>query len=67
MVTIKGNLTRFRHRKNQLTSWAPYDGLNRLTTVTFQGGSTLTYGYDAADRLQTLMGVGDVSNYDNLR
>ncbi len=46
-----GTLTSFRDRKNQLTTWAPYDDLNRPTTMTFQDGSTLTYNYDAANRL----------------
>ncbi len=51
---LAGNLTSFTDRKNQVTTWSPYDDLNRPTTVTFQGGSTLTYGYDAANRLQTI-------------
>ncbi len=51
---LAGNLTSFQDRKNQVTTWSPYDDLNRPTTVTFQGGATLTYGYDAANRLQTL-------------
>ncbi len=44
----------FRDRKNQLTTWAPYDDLNRPTTMTFQDGSTLAYRYDAANRLDQL-------------
>jgi YD repeat-containing protein len=51
---LAGNLTSFQDRKNQLTTWSAYDNLNRPTTVTFQGGATLTYGYDAANRLETL-------------
>jgi YD repeat-containing protein len=51
---IGGNSNSFRDRKNQLTTWSPYDDLNRPTTVTFQGGATLTYGYDAANRLTSL-------------
>ncbi len=51
---VGGHLTSYTDRKNQVTTWSPYDDLNRHTTVTFQGGATLTYGYDAANRLQTL-------------
>ncbi len=54
-----GTLVSFRDRKNQETTWDPYDDLNRPTVVRFHNSAgtevgTLTYGYDAAHRLQTL-------------
>ncbi len=56
---IGGNLTSFTDRKNQQTTWDAYDDLNRPAVVRFKnaGGvevANLTYGYDAANRVQTL-------------
>ncbi len=56
---VGGNLTSFTDRKNQQTMWDAYDDLNRPTVVRFKnaGGvevANLTYGYDAANRVQTL-------------
>ncbi len=56
---VGGNLTSFLDRKNQQTTWDAYDDLNRPTVVRFHNSlgtevATLTYGYDAANRLQTL-------------
>ncbi len=56
---VGGNLTSFVDRKNQQTTWDPYDDLNRPTVVRFKnaGGvevANLTYVYDAANRVQTL-------------
>jgi RHS repeat-associated protein len=56
-----GNLTKHTSRKNQVTSFT-YDPLNRLKFIGYntrtQGGqttyaSTITYGYDAGNRLLT--------------
>jgi RHS repeat-associated protein len=56
---LAGNRNQVVDRKNQRTEWDPYDDLNRPTVVRFYnaaGGlvSTFTYGYDAANRVQTL-------------
>ncbi len=56
---VAGNVTSFVDRKNQQTTWDLYDNLNRPTIVRFHNTAgievaTLTYGYDAANRLQTL-------------
>ncbi len=54
-----GTLVSFRDRKNQETTWDPYDDLNRPTVVRFHNSAgtevgTLTYRYDAANRLDQL-------------
>ena len=40
-------------RKSQVTAYA-YDALDRLTTITYQGGATVTYTYDAGDRITSI-------------
>ncbi len=69
-----GTLVSFRDRKNQETTWDPYDDLNRPTVVRFHNSAgtevgTLTYRYDAAHRLDQLTDsvAGAITwLYDNL-
>ncbi len=71
---LRGNLTSFRDQKNQLSTWDPYDDQHRPTVVRFFDAASnpsgaLTYGYDAAHRLQSLNdSVGGIIswNYDTL-
>ncbi len=56
---LGGNITSYQDRKKQRVTPDPYDDLNRPTTVRFRNSAdvelaTLTYGYDAANRLQSL-------------
>jgi RHS repeat-associated protein len=54
-----GTLVSFRDRKNRQATWDPYDDLNRPTVARFHNSagtevSTITYHYDAANRLDEL-------------
>jgi YD repeat-containing protein len=40
-----------------------YDTWNRITSMTYPDGETITYTYDAAGNLQTLKGIKDGRNY----
>ena len=41
-----GNLRTQTDAKQQVTTYAPYDALNRVTSITFHDGSKQTYAYD---------------------
>jgi YD repeat-containing protein len=52
---LSGNPTQRQDRESKTTTRA-YDPLNRLSTITYSDGSTLTYGYNQ---------VGDVTSVDD--